>query len=71
MTFSYIDTDEKNSELEMDIEDLRIKVEKLTRENEFLSSEIKSKENDFQRKIEIADIDNQMLILHLHLLDDV
>ena len=61
MTFSYIDTDEKNSELEMDIEDLRIKVEKLTRENEFLSSEIKSKENDFQRKIEIADIDNQML----------
>ena len=61
ITFSNCDTNERNNELDVDIDDLRIKVETLTRENEMLSSEIKFKENEFNRKMEEEDLDNQML----------
>ena len=49
ITFSNCDTNERNSEFETEIEDLREKVEKLTRENEKWSSDIRLKENEFRR----------------------
>ena len=70
-TFSYIDTNEKSDELETDIEDLRVKLEKLTRENEILSSDLKFKENEFQRKIEEFDIENKMIEKTIENLEEV
>ena len=61
ITFSNCDTNERNSEFETEIEDLREKVEKLTRENEKWSSDIRLKENEFRRQLEELNIDNQIL----------
>ena len=71
ISLSNYDSSDKNFDLEKEIEQLRENVENFTRENEKLASDIKFKENDFKRRSNESELENQMSLKTIENLEEL
>jgi hypothetical protein len=58
ISLSILETTQKNVESEKELEEIRLKIDNITRKNELLSNELKYKEKEYEMKIEELNINN-------------
>jgi len=61
ISLSILETTEKNIEYEKEVEEIKLKMDNLSREKELLSNELKYKEKEYEKKIEELNINNLVL----------